>query len=77
MKIVFKFSILAAVFALTFSVHAQSPEELMAKANSLYQEERFNEAAEIFEQIIFNGYESEDLYYNLGNAYYRMGMLGK
>ena len=42
-----------------------------AQADSAYQQEQYQKAAQIYEQLLKHG-ESADLYYNLGNAYYRM-----
>ena len=42
-----------------------------AQADSAYQQEHYQQAAQIYEQLLKRG-ESADLYYNLGNAYYRM-----
>jgi tetratricopeptide (TPR) repeat protein len=58
------------------SARAQSPEQLFQQANGLYQDGKVAEARNLYEQIASNGYVSGDLYYNLGNAYYRLGDLG-
>ena len=42
-----------------------------AQADSAYQQEQYQQAAHIYEQLLKRG-ESADLYFNLGNAYYRM-----
>ena len=42
-----------------------------AQADSLYTAERYQEAAQQYEALLKQG-ESADIYYNLGNAYYRM-----
>ena len=42
-----------------------------AQADSMYTAERYQEAAQMYEQLLKRG-ESADIYYNLGNAYYRM-----
>lgn len=55
---------------------SQRNEELMNQANQFYQEENFTDAVNTYEQIIKEGYVSEALFYNLGNAYYRTGKLG-
>lgn len=51
---------------------AQKPEELFSKANSLYNESAYDSAARVYEDIISKGYSSASLYYNLGNAYYKL-----
>ncbi len=50
-----------------------SPEEKFGMANKLYTENNFDEAVVLYEQIIDSGYRSAELFYNLGNAYYRSG----
>ncbi|GJQ60804.1 MAG: tetratricopeptide repeat protein [Candidatus Scalindua sp. AMX11] len=39
--------------------------------------EKFNHAAQLYEQLIQSEYENGQIYYNLGNSYYRQGMPGK
>ncbi|MDA3892999.1 MAG: hypothetical protein PF517_15160 [Salinivirgaceae bacterium] len=45
--------------------------ELLDSAAIHYSNNDFEEAIKIYEQIIENGYESSELYFNLGNAYYK------
>jgi len=54
-----------------FSVQGQP--SLMEKANQLYTAGEFNKAVSIYEQILMEGKESAELYFNLGNAYYKTG----
>jgi tetratricopeptide (TPR) repeat protein len=42
-----------------------------AEADSAYAQENYQQAAKIYEQVLKQGVNAE-LYYNLGNAYYRM-----
>ena len=44
-------------------------------AASHYSEGKYNEAADLYQQIIETGYESAEVYYNLGNSYYKMSDL--
>jgi len=60
----------------TFSF-AQNPELQMAKANEFYQNEQISQAVEICQSLVDNGFESDALFYNLGNAYHRNGEFGK
>ncbi len=55
----------------------QSPEQLYQQANALYQQGKNAEARDLYELVLSNGYVSGDLLYNLGNAYYRLGDLGR
>jgi tetratricopeptide (TPR) repeat protein len=45
-------------------------------ANRAYQDGRYAEAVEHYEALVDRGIVHEDLYYNLGNAYFRVGQLG-
>lgn len=49
---------------------------LIAQADSAYNADNFQEAAELYNQAINNYGSSAKLYYNLGNTYYRMGQSG-
>ena len=51
---------------------AQEPEELLTKANSLYNESVYDSALILYQDIIDQGYSSATLYYNLGNTYYKL-----
>ncbi|MCX6174096.1 MAG: tetratricopeptide repeat protein [Ignavibacteriales bacterium] len=55
---------------------AQSPDELMKNANKFYQEGQFEQAVLIYQKILSQGFESDAVYYNLGNAYFKSGKLG-
>jgi hypothetical protein len=45
-------------------------------ANRAYKEGRFDQAIPLYEALVATGVEHEELYYNLGNAYFRAGRLG-
>ena len=49
----------------------------MAAANQLYEAGQFGEAAEAYLALIDGGVEEGVLYYNLGNAYFKAGDLGR
>ena len=62
--------------------------ELFFRANKIYQDAEiskdlkektvlFQKSAEIYEQIVKSGFASGPLYYNLANAYLRLGKKGK
>lgn len=55
----------------------QSPEQVFERANQLYQQGKFTEARDAYESILRNGLTSGELYYNLANAYYKAGDVGK
>lgn len=56
---------------------AQDLTELMKAGNEHYQNKKYSDAIDNYETILKQGYFSGDLYYNLGNAYFRKGVLGK
>lgn len=59
------------------NLSAQTPDDLMSKANKFYQEQNYSEAKAYYEKIISQGFESGTLYYNLGNSYFKEGRIGK
>lgn len=51
---------------------AQNANDLFENANTLYKEGKYQQAIEIYEQIESKKEVSSELYYNLGNAYYKL-----
>ena len=51
-------------------------EELYQKGNALYQAGDFTGALESYQAVLQAGFESADLYYNLGNSFFKTGALG-
>lgn len=62
------------VFILSFITFAQS-NVAFEKANTLYNNGKYQDAISIYEDIIENGEHSAELYYNLGNAYYKLNSI--
>ena len=56
-------------------IYAADPEITIAKANKAYTDGFYANAAELYKGVISSGYESVDLYYNLGNACYKQNDL--
>lgn len=54
----------------------QQWEALFFSANEAYKEGGFQEAVDGYSQLIQSGHESGHLFYNLGNAYFRLNELG-
>ena len=73
--------ILTIVLALAPAAQATSYQHLKENAarnaDSLYRAAKYEEAAKEYEQVLAAGYTSADLYYNLGNTYYRLGLMGQ
>jgi tetratricopeptide (TPR) repeat protein len=51
--------------------------EQFDKANLLYRSGNYKEAARSYETLLAGGYASSALYYNLGNAYYKLDNIPK
>jgi tetratricopeptide (TPR) repeat protein len=56
-------------FFFTVTVFAQG--DLIQKANEHYTKEEYKKAIDGYNQILMAGIESPEVYYNLGNAYYK------
>ena len=50
---------------------------LWVKGNNFYQQKQFDSAALCFEQIAADQPQNQELYYNLGNTYYKLNKVGK
>ncbi len=71
--------VLAAILgASTGLMSNESAAEVQAfsAANSLYEAGNYQQAAQIYQQLLDQGVKDGDLYYNLGSAYYMQGELG-
>lgn len=56
----------------TLLVKASEVQVLIAKANRAYAAGAYTEASETYKKVVALGLESGDLYYNMGNAYFKM-----
>lgn len=52
---------------------AANDEQLEQQAEQMYAEGKYADAADIYTNILAEGKESADLYFNLGNCYYKLG----
>jgi tetratricopeptide (TPR) repeat protein len=57
-------------------LYSQDLESQMTKANDAYQAEDYQAAISNYEAILEAGFESANLYYNLGNAWFKQGRIG-
>lgn len=72
------YTILFLIFASNLS--AQSVDDFQSafqKGNEAFTNQEFEKAANIYEQIVAKGQTSFELYYNLGNAYFRLNEVSK
>ncbi len=70
MKIIGKVIMLLFVFS-SLVLKADEAEKVFEKATVLYNAERYDEAAALYQQLVDSDFEQPDLYYNLGNAYFK------
>ncbi|MCB9297119.1 MAG: tetratricopeptide repeat protein [Lewinellaceae bacterium] len=68
---------LLLLIQLPFMLLSAQPSRALQAANQSYQKKEYAEAIRQYEEILLEGYHSEALYYNLGNAYYRSGEFGR
>ncbi len=69
--------LLGVLFPSVFSAQNAYVDSLMKAGNAAYTAKNFEKALDNYEKILDEGYESNALYYNLGNSYYKIGALGK
>lgn len=65
------------LLALLFTVNLFAQEDLLRKANELYTQEKFAEAIDVYNQLLETNLESPEVYFNLGNAYYKTNQFPK
>ncbi len=63
--------LLITILIFSSSLLAQSADSLFVQANKLYQVEKYDEALAIYKEIENSNVQSDDLYYNMANAYYK------
>lgn len=68
--------ILYILFAVLGSVSVMG-QNLVEKANAEYDKDKYADALKLYLQAAEEDGTSSDLYYNIGNTYYRMGDLGR
>ena len=69
--------IIVITLCLSFISFKGFSNELLLKAEKAYDTKKYKEAIESYEKLIKDGYKSYQLYFNLGNAYYRNNSIGK
>lgn len=65
------------ILSVCFLSATASAQSLVKKAEDAYMSDKYGEAISIYQEIMQKEGVSSDLYYNMGNAYYKSGQLGK
>lgn len=75
----FRILTLTSLLIASFSAFASkgNADEMFRQANEAYENGDFQQAIELYNSVIDNGYDSWELRYNMGNAYYRLDNIGK
>ncbi len=81
---VFKIFLITGILFFVYAINNQAAfcfnddaKALFYNANSAYQKGEYNEAIKGYESILNQGLESGNIYYNVGNSYFKKGNLGK
>ena len=64
------------LFISLISINLSANEPLLDSAESSYASSNFETAVQHYQSILKKGLSSPDIYYNLGNCYFRSGELG-
>lgn len=65
------------ILLISFSTIAITAQSLAKKAEDAYMADKYGDAISIYHEIMQKEGVSSDLYYNLGNSYYKSGQIGK
>lgn len=74
------FGCIAALLILgfgNFPARAGEADTAFESANRLYEQGHYSDASAAYEKIIASGQLSEAVYFNLGNAYFKLGQSGR
>ncbi|MCL2596625.1 MAG: tetratricopeptide repeat protein [Paludibacter sp.] len=72
-----KLTILIILIINAVNLFAAEAENLLQQANQLYSKGEYAQAAEIYENILKTNEIAPELYYNLGNAYFKQNEIAK
>jgi len=64
------------LFIILSSLSKADSNSIMQTANEYYKNNRYQLAIEEYNKLLLDGFEGTSLYYNLGNAHYRLGKVG-
>lgn len=68
-----KITLFLLMQCLTWGMFAQ--QTVIKEAETAYTQEAYGKAAELYEKVLQESGDSPEIYYNLGNAYYKAGKI--
>ncbi|SFJ46196.1 tetratricopeptide repeat protein [Myroides guanonis] len=71
-----KFIFILVLFTSTIWAKEVDSAEKFKKANTLYEQKQYSEALKEYESLEREGVQSDNLYYNMGNTYYKLHEVG-
>lgn len=71
------FLVIVVFQGLATVVHASPVQDLAAEGDAAYRAGQYDRAIDIYQRVITGGYISGPLLYNMGNAWYKRGDLGR
>ncbi len=77
MKRIFAFSFLVFFIFTGSLVAVESREELYVKANSSYENMNYEKSVSLYEELLRMDSVSPEVFYNLGNSYFKLKKIGK
>jgi tetratricopeptide (TPR) repeat protein len=70
-------TLILTIFILLITLSAYPQDSLLVKANQQYADGKYEQAIDLYQQILKSNMESAEVYYNLGNAWYKTGQFTK
>ena len=61
------------LFFMAINLQAENNQDLIKKANELYQKNQYQEALQFYKKVLDTKQEAPELYYNIGNVYFKTG----
>ena len=72
----FVYQIIIVLILISLSFTKADVNSVMQKGNEFYKNNQYQLAIDEYNKLIKQGYEGASVYYNLGNAHYRLGKIG-
>jgi tetratricopeptide (TPR) repeat protein len=75
-KHIYKILVLSFLFFTISKSYSQNNKSLFDSANYQYSKGNYDKAIQLYERIVNNNVEAPELYFNLGNAFYKTNRIG-